>query len=52
VWKDLGEAASIIKAESETLPVKENQAAYREAYALYGELYPTLAPLFKMGGKN
>ena len=34
------------QVETEALPDETNQSQYRKAYALYGELYPTLKPLF------
>ena len=50
VWKDLFEAVSIVKVETETLPNPETQSAYADAFELYAQLYPTLSPLFRAGG--
>ncbi len=49
IWKSLDEAASIIRVETETLPSPENQKAYRDAYAIYGELYGALKPVYQKG---
>lgn len=46
IWKNLGEAISLLQVETETLPNPETQAVYRNAYAAYGEIYPALKPLF------
>lgn len=46
VWKDLSEAVSIIKVETETLPNARNRAAYEDGYAIYSELYGALKPVF------
>ena len=49
VWGSLEEAASIIKVETETLPIRENQKAYQDAYSLYCELYGALKPVYDKG---
>ncbi len=49
VLKDLDEAASILKVETETLPIKENQKAYMDAYQVYGALYGQLKPVYDLG---
>jgi len=49
IWRSLEEAASILKPETETLPNRENQKGYRDAYAVYGELYGALKPVFDRG---
>ena len=46
VWKNLSEAIAILSEETETLPNKENQQAYRNAYALYGDIYPALKAVY------
>ena len=46
VWKNLNEAVSIVKVETETLPDPANFAAYEDAYAVYSELYPHLKPVY------
>ena len=46
VWKNLNEAVSIVKVETETLPNPANFAAYEDAYAVYSELYPHLKPVY------
>lgn len=42
VWKNLQEASSILRVETETLPNRANQAAYEDAFARYAGLYPAL----------
>ncbi len=49
VWKNLTEAASILRVETETLPNRANQAAYEEAFARYSAYYPALKPTFWQG---
>ncbi len=46
VWTNLEEAASIVQAETETLPNRENQKAYQDAFECYAQLYPALKPVF------
>ncbi len=46
IWKNLKEATSILRVETETLPDPANQAAYREAFERYSSLYPALKPIF------
>ena len=46
VWKNLAEATSILRVETETLPNPANQAAYKEAFERYSALYPALKPVF------
>ncbi|MGI6174270.1 MAG: xylulokinase [Christensenellales bacterium] len=49
VWKDLDEAITVIKPETETLPNPANKAAYEDAFAIYSDLYPALKPTFDKG---
>ena len=49
VWGSLEEAASIIQVETETLPIRENQKAYQDAYSIYCELYGALKPVYDKG---
>ena len=49
VWGSLEEVASIIQVETETLPIRENQKAYQDAYSLYCELYGALKPVYDKG---
>ncbi|HIU34273.1 MAG TPA: xylulokinase [Candidatus Pullichristensenella excrementigallinarum] len=49
VWKDLEEATGIVRPVTETLPNRENQKAYRDAYAMYCELYQALKPVYDKG---
>ena len=46
VWKNLAEATSILRVETETLPNPANQAAYKAAFERYSALYPALKPIF------
>jgi xylulokinase len=46
VWRDLNEAASMLKVETETLPNSANQTAYADAFSLYSMLYGALKPAF------
>ena len=48
IWKNLTEASSIIVPETETLPVPENQKAYRDSYELYCSLYPAMRSVFDL----
>ena len=52
IWKDLEEAASILRVETETLPIRANQAAYQDAYEIYCALYPALKPVYDLGAKQ
>ena len=49
VWKDLNEAASVLRVETETLPIKANQKGYAEAFEVYSMLYPQLKPVYDKG---
>ena len=46
IWKNLGEAVSIIKAETETQPIPENQPAYRKTFQVYEKIYHALKPVY------
>ena len=46
IWKDLKDAAGIIKAETETHPDPANQPAYSKTYQLYNQLYHALKPVY------
>ena len=46
VWKDLGEAVQVIKAETETYPDPANQPAYNKTYEIYNRLYHALKPVY------
>ena len=48
VWKDLTEAASIVKMETETLPIRENQKRYMDSFEIYAKLYPALKPVYDL----
>ena len=52
IWKDLKEAAGIIKAETETLPNPENQPAYEATYEIYGRLYHALKPVYDLSASK
>ena len=51
IWKDLGEAVSIIRPETETLPIPENQPAYTDAYAIYSRIYHALKPVYDLSAE-
>ena len=46
VWKDLGEAVKVIKAETETLPNPANQPAYQKTYQVYERIYHALKSVY------
>ena len=48
IWKDLKEAVTIIKAETETLSCPENQPAYNDTYEIYCKLYHALKPVYDL----
>lgn len=48
VWKDLNEAVTIIRPETETLPIAENQTAYNHAYAIYNQIYHAMKPVYDL----
>ena len=52
IWKDLKEAAGIIKAETETLPDPANQAAYNDTYEIYCKLYHALKPVYDVSASK
>ncbi len=49
LWASLEEAASFLRVETETLPVLQNQAAYRDGFALYAMMYGAMKPIFDKG---
>ncbi len=51
VWKDLGEATSIIRPETETLPIAENQPDYMKSFQVYDRLYHALKPVYDLSAK-
>ena len=52
VWKNLEEASGIVKVQSETLPVPENQKGYRESYEIYKEIYPSLKKVYDLSASK
>lgn len=46
VWKDLTEAAGIVKVETETLPIRENQKRYQDSFELYARIYPAMKQIY------
>ena len=46
IWKDLGEAVKVIKAETETLPNPANQPAYNKTFKVYEKIYHALKPVY------
>ena len=49
VFRNLEEAVSMLKVESETLPNPDNQSAYQDAFSIYSDLYFALKPVFDKG---
>ena len=52
IWKNLGEAVSIIRPETETLPIPENQPAYRDAFEIYSKIYHALKPVYDLSASK
>ena len=48
VYGNLAEACEIIRVETETEPVRENQAAYRETFEIFSQIYPALKPVYDL----
>jgi xylulokinase len=46
VYKNLDEAASIVKIVDTTVPLKENAAVYERLYNIYRQLYPQIKSLY------
>ncbi|MGN0909060.1 MAG: FGGY-family carbohydrate kinase, partial [Succinivibrio sp.] len=46
VWKDLTEAAGIVRVETETLPIRENQKRYQDSFELYARIYPAMKQIY------
>ena len=51
LWKDLAEAARVLRPETEAVPDPANQPGYRKSYNLYKGLYPALKPINDVGAK-
>ncbi len=49
VFHDFSEATSVLKAETETLPIPQNRAAYRDGFSMYAQMYHALKPVFDKG---
>ncbi len=49
IFRDFDEAVSILKVEKETLPDPQNQAAYRDGFSMYGEMYHAMKHVFDKG---
>ena len=49
IWNSLSEAVQDMQTATTTLPIAENQPAYRRAYELYKQLYPALKPVYDAG---
>lgn len=52
VWKNLGEAVSIVKVETETLPIRENQKAYMDSFEIYSRIYPALKSVYDLSASK
>lgn len=46
IWKDLSQACSVIKTETETIPNPLNRSVYDEMYHIYDSSYRIMKPLF------
>ena len=49
VWRNLSEAVGVLRMETCTQPVPENQEGYRKSYRLYQMMYPRLKPIYDEG---
>ena len=38
--------------ETETLPIRENQKAYQDAFEIYAKLYPALKPVYDLSASK
>ncbi len=52
VWKNLEEACNIVKVETETLPIKANQAAYMDSFEIYSKIYPALKSVYDLSASK
>ncbi len=53
LWKDLNDACSNIKVETETLPNPENKGIYDEMYGIYNDMVPALKSQFdRLAGQS
>ncbi|MBR2263685.1 MAG: xylulokinase, partial [Firmicutes bacterium] len=52
VWKNLEEACNIVKVETETLPIKANQAAYMDSFEIYSKIYPALKQVYDLSASK
>ncbi|MCQ2437925.1 MAG: xylulokinase [Clostridia bacterium] len=52
VWKNLEEACTIVKPETETLPIAANRAAYEDAFEIYSKIYPALKPVYDLSASK
>lgn len=51
LWKNLNEAVQVIHAETECLPIPENQSGYRKSYEIYNRIYPALKSVYDAGAE-
>lgn len=52
VWANLEEAASIVKVETETLPIRENQKLYQDSFEIYSRIYPALKSVYDLSASK
>ena len=52
VWANLEEAASIVKVETETLPIRENQKLYQNSFEIYSRIYPALKSVYDLSASK
>ena len=51
IWANLGEATKIIRPETETRPIPENQPAYNKSFQVYDKLYHALKPVYDLSAE-
>ncbi len=52
VWKNLSEAVQILKVETETLPIRENQKRYQDSFEIYRQIYGAMKPVFDLSASK
>ena len=52
VYKNLTEACQVIRVETETDPISGNQAAYRDTFEIFSQIYPALKPVYDLSASK
>ena len=52
IWKDLSEAVQILRVETETLPIRENQKRYQDSFEIYSRIYGNMKPVFDLSASK